>query len=207
MPFGFGNKPECEDPAHDAQGSVDEKGRGRAQRLKQLQEGERDKEIESPVRHGGDARSFGFEVEANARIHEGLNANLSGTWLDGEYTNFFTSAGDQSGNRVQRQPRWQLRFTPNYNLPFSWGFANVYGTLTYVGDHFADVENTQLLPSYTKFDAGLIVGVGDRWTFQVSGDNLTDKLAIAEGNPRIIGSQGTGTILGRSFRFSLQYAF
>lgn len=160
----------------------------------------------------GGARSYGFEVEANAQIYEGLSANVSGTWLHGEYDNFFTGAGDQSGNRVQRQPRWQIRFTPNYTRPFSWGFGTLYGTLTYVGDRFSDVENTQLLPSYTKFDAGLIIGYGNNWTFQVTGDNLTDKLAITEGNPRIIGSQGTGPILGRpllgrSFQFSLKYAF
>ena len=60
--------------------------------------------------------------------------------------------------------------------------------------------------------AGVTLKVDDRWTFQVYGDNLTDEIGLTEGNPRVIGSQGSGTILarpilGRSFRFTAAYQF
>ncbi|MEG8054852.1 hypothetical protein QP185_19515 [Sphingomonas aerolata] len=48
--------------------------------------------------------------------------------------------------------------------------------------------------------------------FQVIGDNLTDEIGLTEGNPRTLGSQGSGTILarpivGRSIRFAAAFKF
>jgi len=56
------------------------------------------------------------------------------------------------------------------------------------------------------------VEVGERLTFAVTGNNLTDEIGLTEGNPRIIGGQGSGPILarpilGRSFRFSAAVKF
>lgn len=52
----------------------------------------------------------------------------------------------------------------------------------------------------------------DAWTFQVSGDNLTDEIGLTEGNPRIdVGSGGIGNIyrvrplFGRSLMGSVTY--
>jgi hypothetical protein len=48
--------------------------------------------------------------------------------------------------------------------------------------------------------------------FQVIGDNLTSEIGLTEGNPRTLGSQGSGTILarsivGRSIRFGAAFKF
>ena len=66
------------------------------------------------------------------------------------------------------------------------------------------------LSSYEQI--GVSVNVGDRFKFQVTGNNLTNEIGLTEGNPRIIGSQGSGPILarpilGRSFRFSAAVSF
>lgn len=52
----------------------------------------------------------------------------------------------------------------------------------------------------------------ERLNLRVTGTNLTNEIGLTEGNPRIIGSQGSGTILarpilGRSFTFSAAYKF
>lgn len=149
----------------------------------------------------------GVEAEVVTEPVEGLKLSLTGTWQDGD----FDKDSDFPGNRVQRQPRFQLRASPSYELQLPWGPTLFYGTLTHVGNRFSDPENLQPLGNYQKVDAGIIVDVGEHVRLQVVGDNLTDSHALTEGNPRIIGAQ-TGVIfarpiLGRSFRFNVSYSF
>ena len=88
----------------------------------------------------------------------------------------------------------------------------MFTNLNYIGDRFSDVENQQVLPNFLKWDAGITLNVDDRWTLQAYGDNLTDEIGLTEGNPRVLGAQGSGVILarpilGRSFRFTAAYRF
>lgn len=101
------------------------------------------------------------------------------------------------------------RITPTYT--FLDGAARAYFTYTYAGKRFANDENTIELPKYTKLDAGVMFDV-DAWTFQLTGDNLTDEVGLTEGNPRTdVGSGGIGNIymvrplFGRSFMGSVAY--
>lgn len=168
-----------------------------------------------PVPSTGGARTNGVELEGAIFPVEGLSLGFSGTYLDATYQDFFTNGGqiDNTGNQVQRQPKWAWRLQPVYSVPV--GLASeltLFSTLAYVGDRFSDVQNQQRLPSYYKLDAGVNFALNDRLSFQITGDNLTDEIGLTEGNPRIIGSQGSGVILarpilGRSFRFSATYAF
>lgn len=169
----------------------------------------------APVASVGGARSTGVEVEGVFSPVRNFNIGFSGTWLDAEYRNFTTNGGttDLSGNRVQRQPKWQWRVTPSYDLEFGNNHKlSLFTTLSYIGDRFSDVQNQQRLPHYYKWDAGLLVDINDRLQLSVTADNLSDKLGLTEGNPRVIGSQGSGVInarpiLGRSFRFGVGYKF
>lgn len=170
----------------------------------------------APIAQTGGARTYGVEVEGVVRPFEGFSVGFSGTYLRAKYRDFFTGPGgsiDNTGNRVQRQPRWQWRIAPAYEAPvFADGKFSIFGSINYVGDRFSDVENQQLLPHYVEIDAGVGLAVNQRLSFQVTADNLTDKIGLTEGNPRLIGSQGSGVILarpilGRSFRFSARYSF
>ena len=169
----------------------------------------------APVASIGGARSTGVELEGALRPFDNFSIGVSGTWLDAKYRNFTTGGGtvNLSGNRVQRQPRWQWRVTPAYDLEIGDGNkVSLFSTFSYTGDRFSDVQNQQLLPNYFKIDAGITAEIGKALLLGVTVDNLTDKIAITEGNPRVIGSQGQGVInarpiLGRSFRFSLGYKF
>src|SRR3546814_1026005 len=51
------------------------------------------------------------ELEGVVRPFDGFSVTASGTYLDATYRGFFTGNGtiDNSGNRVQRQPRWTWR--------------------------------------------------------------------------------------------------
>lgn len=162
----------------------------------------------------GGAKATGVELEGAIRPFAGFSLTAAGTFLDGTYQDFFSGGGtiDNSGNRVQRQPRWMWRVTPSYELPLGSIRPSLFATLQYTGDRYSDVENNQLLPRFYQLDAGVSVDVNERLRLQVTGNNLTDEIGLTEGNPRIIGSQGTGPvlgrpILGRSFRFSAAVTF
>lgn len=166
-----------------------------------------------PVSSNGGAKATGAEVEGVVRPFQGFSLAAAGTYLDAEYRGFFTGNGaiDNTGNRVQRQPKWAWRVTPAYELPLGSVRPSLFATLMYTGDRFSDPENLQVLPNFYQLDAGVSVDVG-RFRLQVTGNNLTDELGLTEGNPRIIGGQGAGAILarpilGRSFRFSAAVNF
>jgi len=167
-----------------------------------------------PSSQTGGASANGVELEATLRPFRGFSLNASGTYLDATYRGFFTNNGliDNSGRRVQRQPKWGWRVTPAYELAVGGLRPSLYATLQYTGDRFSDPENNQLLPHFYQLDAGVSVEVAERVRLQVTGNNLTDEIGLTEGNPRIIGSQGSGPILarpilGRSFRFSAAIDF
>jgi iron complex outermembrane recepter protein len=169
----------------------------------------------APVASVGGARSTGLEIEGAVRPFDGLSIGFSGTYLDAKYRDFFANGGatNLTGNRVQRQPKWQWRVSPSYEIPFGdTSKASIFATFAYIGDRFSDVQNQQNLPNYFRIDGGVTVDISKALQLGVTVDNLTDKIAITEGNPRVIGSQGSGVInarpiLGRSFRFSVGYKF
>jgi outer membrane receptor protein involved in Fe transport len=167
-----------------------------------------------PVSSNGGAKATGVEVEGVLRPFQGFSLAAAGTYLDATYRGFFTNNGviDNTGNRVQRQPKWTWRVTPAYELPIGSIRPSLFATVQYTGDRFSDPENNQILPSFYQLDAGVSVTVADRIRLQVTGNNLTDELGLTEQNPRIIGGQGQGVILarpilGRSFRFSAAVEF
>ncbi|PKP88943.1 MAG: TonB-dependent receptor [Alphaproteobacteria bacterium HGW-Alphaproteobacteria-17] len=169
----------------------------------------------APVADIGGARSTGLELEGRLRPVDNFTIAFSGTWLDAKYRNFFAGGGtvDLSGNRVQRQPKWQWRVTPSYDIEFgSDSKVSLFSTFSYVGDRFSDTANTQSLPHYFKIDAGVSVDINRALSLAVTADNLTDKVGLTEGDPRTLGQTGgevvnARPILGRSFRFSVGYKF
>lgn len=166
-----------------------------------------------PIPEVGGAKTTGVEVEGAVRPFRGFSITAGGTWLDASYEGFFTGGTvDNTGNQVQRQPRWAWRVTPAYEVDLGGVKPALFATLQYTGDRFSDPENAQVLPSFYQLDAGITVDVGEHVTLAVTGNNLTDEIGLTEGNPRIIGGQGSGAILarpilGRSFRFSAALKF
>lgn len=169
----------------------------------------------APVADIGGARSTGVELEGQLRPVDNFNVAFSGTWLDAKYRDFFAGGGtiDLSGNRVQRQPKWQWRITPSYDFEFgNESKVSLYSTFSYIGDRFSDTANTQNLPNYFKIDAGVSFDVNQALSLAVTADNLTDTIGLTEGDPRTLGQTGgeivnARPILGRSFRFSAAYKF
>jgi len=148
--------------------------------------------------------AYGVEVDFNYYADNGFAVNLNSTIQETEITE---SPGNQ-GNEAQRQPSWQIRMTPSYDIEFSNGMdATFYGTLSAAGDRFANNENTVILEGYEKFDLGMTLNISDEVQLQVSVSNLTDENAITEGDPRDSLSSNGRYILPRTFDMSVSYQF
>ena len=148
--------------------------------------------------------AYGLEVDFNYYNDNGFTVNLNSTIQETE----ITQSPDNLGNEAQRQPSWQVRMTPSYDIDFSNGmYATLYGTVSAVGDRFANNENTVTLPGYEKIDLGLILNLSDEVKMQVSVSNLTDEEGLTEGDPRNSLSSNGRYILPRTFDLNISYQF
>jgi hypothetical protein len=88
----------------------------------------------------------------------------------------------------------------------SWE-GSVYAALTMVGERYGDNGNNVKLPSFNKFDLGVLLYHDSGFFFQLHGDNLNDSDGITEGDPRNPSAPNGRPIFGRSVRFSVGYDF
>ena len=158
-----------------------------------------------------ETRTRGIELEGEFQPIRDLGVRFSITQQDPEYQNFTGAKADNTGNTIRRIPKTMVRVTPTYT--FMEGAARAYFTYTYASKRYANDENTIELPSYYELDGGAMLDVG-AWTFQITGDNLTDEIGLTEGNPRTdVGAGGIGNIymvrplFGRSYMGSVTYRF
>lgn len=157
-------------------------------------------------------RTRGVELEGEWMPVESLAIRFNATWQEPEYEDFSGSVVDNTGNTIRRIPDVMGRLTPTWYFMDDRGRA--YLTWTYVGKRYANDENTIVLPSYNKLDAGVMFDITEQFSVQVSGDNLTDEIGLTEGNPRTdVGASGIGAVymarplFGRSFMGSATFRF
>ncbi|MEK6541210.1 MAG: TonB-dependent receptor [Pseudomonadota bacterium] len=149
-------------------------------------------------------RSTGVEIDGRLRFGA-FNLGFLGTIQDATVTASSTPAF--VGNDVHRQPNWQARLTPSYELELGDWSATLYGAMSSVGKRWSELGNIVRLPGYTKVDLGL--SIESPWGLfgQVHADNLFDSHGITEGDPRSATTANGRPILGRSVRFSIGYRF
>jgi outer membrane receptor protein involved in Fe transport len=167
------------------------------------------------------ASSWGMDFQADWFPLERLSLGVTGDWQHAIYTHFSSFAGtgsppggfDDDGNILQRQPRLQVRVTPEYTMPMGWGELKVFAAVSYVDLRYSDPENLQVLPAYTTLDAGIIGKVGSHVEVRVQGTNLTNELGLTEGNSRTLtsgistGFEMARPIFGREVQGQLKYYF
>jgi hypothetical protein len=157
----------------------------------------------------------GVEIDATATFGM-FDIGLSGVFQDTEITQSLVpdpmSPGDlipsgNKGNNVLRQPDYQFRITPSFDFEMGQWFGTVYAALTLVDDRFGDNANQQPLPSYQKYDLGVILTSDTGFFVQLHGDNINDSDGFTEGDPRSPAAVNSRPILGRSVKFSVGYDF
>jgi outer membrane receptor protein involved in Fe transport len=155
----------------------------------------------------GDSKAKGVEFEGAIGPFGGFDLAWTATWLKADYGTF----GNFSGNQVVRQPKFRARLTPSYYWSMPWGDAKIFATWTNVGDRYSDPANGQVLPAYDTWDIGASARIGEHWEFTFNGRNVTDEIALTEGNARVIGNATSGGVFmgrpieGASYQMSVIY--
>lgn len=156
------------------------------------------------------SRTTGMEFEASVRPLKGLELALTGNYQNAKYFDF---PGNE-GHEIERQPKWQYRFTPSYRLPLEWATLRAYGTYSYVGKRWANAANTVQLPSYATVDAGLVASFANGIDVRLTGTNLTNEIGLTEGNFRdpnaAAGPDGAilaRPLFGRAWELSVGFVF
>jgi iron complex outermembrane recepter protein len=165
------------------------------------------------------ARSWGTDFQADWFALQHLRLGFTGDWQHSVYTHFSSFAGlqtgafDNDGDILQRQPRLQLRFTPEYDVPMAWGRLRVFATVSYIDLRYSDPGNTQILPAFTTLDAGIVGDFGEHVELRLQGTNLSDAIGLTEGNPRSLtagistGFEMARPIFGREVQGQMKYYF
>lgn len=157
----------------------------------------------------GGANAVGVEVETDIAPTERWKIELRGTYEDGRYRGF----GDNSGNRVVRQPNIQFAVSPVYATRIAHAAVKLRATYNYVGARYSDVENLQRLPPYSTVDAGLHAELKNGLYADLVAQNLFNEFGLTEGNTRVLGDVlSSGVIIarplfGRNLSISLGYRF
>jgi len=141
------------------------------------------------VLNAAKARTYGAEIEGDAKPLPGLDFTVNLGLLNGKYTSFPSSgAGGQvfTGNKLAGAPNWEGTFAAQYQheLPVDgWsgiGRIEVFHTDSF----FEDPNNTpayETLP-YTYLNARLgVQSDSGRWGVYLWGQNLTNKLVFSGG--------------------------
>jgi iron complex outermembrane receptor protein len=161
-------------------------------------------------------KSTGIDYVARLEPIQNLSFSITGNWQDSTYTNIIAPGGaGADGNVLQRQPRFQTRFTPAYDIPMSWGDLRAFLTYSYIGLRYSDPGNAQVLPSYQTLDAGIVADIGKHFEVRLQGTNLTNTLGITEQDARAAsGTSGAAggfalgrPIFGREENIGVKYKF
>jgi len=111
------------------------------------------------------------------------------------------------GNSIWRQPDWQFRVAPSYNVALGNFFGTIYGALRSVGKRWDGRANDFQLDGYTKIDLGVAVTAPGGLSFGIHGDNINNSEGLTEGDPRDPTAGNGRPIFGRSFNFWVGYDF
>ncbi|MHA4809062.1 TonB-dependent receptor domain-containing protein [Flavitalea flava] len=167
--------------------------------------------------------TFGLELEGSLYPAKWFDISATATLQHGEYQGLvaeavtggvLTEKYNYNGNKLIRVPQVSIRAVPGFN--FFSDRLRIQSAIEFEGKRYTDVANSQILPSYTKFDIDAQVKVTNEISIFGVIDNLTNSLGLTEGNPRQgeIQSAAAGQyiflarpLLGRSFKVSLRYKF
>jgi len=168
----------------------------------------------------GNTRDYGLELDGDIRPVEWFDVAFTGTIQNPNFTtlNYALSSGatptSYAGDQLLRIPHVSASVSPSVHLMEDK--LKVGMTIEYYGSRYADVANTEYLPSYTVVSADARYDVTDDLSVMGTAYNLTNTIGLTEGNSRageVVPTLGSGTnfvarpIVGRTVKASLLYKF
>ena len=135
--------------------------------------------------NNGEQVNRGLEFSAFGEPLDGVRLLGGVTLIDAETTK--TSGGTFDGNRPIGVPTVQARLSAEWDLPAIDGLT-VSGGLAFTGRQYADSDNTQEIPSWTRVDLGMRYVLDVRQTpvtVRFNVENLFDQGLLGLGRSRL----------------------
>ncbi|MEX1147910.1 MAG: TonB-dependent receptor, partial [Sphingomonadales bacterium] len=164
--------------------------------------------------NAGDARIWGFELDATAYPADGLMVRGAFNYMDTKIKNFNTAPGaaDNTGNELANSPEYSLSGTVRYQFPTDHLGFGMYalGDASYRSRVFYSLSNN--LQNSQKGYALLNARVGftspdERWEFAVWGRNLTNKFYVSQSYDNFGGIFPSQNFLGDPRTYGATLAF
>lgn len=135
------------------------------------------------------ARNYGFEAELRIKPATGLTLELFGTYLNAKYKKFVSGDYRQAfaqvnlaGKRLSNAPEFSFRAGGDYDIPIGGsGKLNLRADINWQDRvYFTEFNNADATQKpYALINAGLkYTSDGGRWSIDVWGRNLADKLVL-----------------------------
>ena len=118
----------------------------------------------------GKQRVNGFELGASGYITQNWEIVAGYTYLESETDK--STDPTQIGKQLPNTARNQANLWTVYDFESGWKLG---AGLNFVGERYADLQNTAKIPSYVTYDAMAAYRVFDNLTLQLNGYNLTNK--------------------------------
>lgn len=144
-------------------------------------------------------RSRGLELGATGRINAQWTIIGAYTWLEAEIT-ANQSATVLAGNRLANTAEHSFSVWTRYDFTPRFGAG---AGVIYEGERFANADNTQVMPAYTRVDGALYYGLNDSIDLQLNVENLFDEDYFASAHTNNNITPGAP----RSFRVGLTARF
>ncbi len=117
----------------------------------------------------GSQRTNGYEIGVNGVLTNRWNIVGGYAYQDAFITNDTTAA--KAGAQVAQVPHHTFSLWNNYRV---WQRLSLGLGLVRRTDMFAAVDNTVILPGYTRADAAVFYAIGEHWRLQANIQNLFD---------------------------------
>ena len=143
----------------------------------------------------GKATVLGLEIEASARLSEGLRVFGNVGFMTDRYGRLdpLSSAAQNNAADLPSTPAATGMVGFSYEQPISASGAHlklqIGADIGYVGDHFGEVTNSVLIEAYSQLNAYVAIGANDdRWQLRLAGKNVTDEQDLVFGSTSTTGS-------------------
>ncbi|MFB2671164.1 TonB-dependent receptor [Shewanella xiamenensis] len=141
---------------------------------------------------GGEQKHRGFEVGAQGKLGDSWFVTSSMMYLDAEYQ----TGDEREGKTPIDAPEWSANIWTRYEVTDN--FAMNFGAI-YVGERFADVDNTISKDGYVRFD------IGAAYTMDIMGKDVSIRANVRNlfDTDYIDGGQYNMVTLGQDRNFSV----
>ena len=145
--------------------------------------------ISPTLLNAGDARMWGFEVESQAELGNGLSMVASVGFIDAKYLRINPGVGDNgifitTDFKLPKTPKWKFYFGPQYVVSVPYGELQFNMDYTHITKVYNDLGNTELLarPTSDMLNASVTYRLpGDKYSISVGGTNLTNERNLITG--------------------------